>query len=146
MNCIICNKPLIDPESIVRCIGPDCWERLQTDVGKNIVGFIDRYCGVLADKVILMRGKDDAPLTNITHKVFMHSSQGYEWGNLGGNISKGAADLALNILWHFTTPATAIRWHQLFKHEFLLTMPHNGGVIEASIIKKWIAEKTKTLF
>jgi hypothetical protein len=142
MNCIICNKPLNDPESIVRCIGPDCWEKLQTDVGRNIGGFVDRYCGTLVDDVVLMRGNDKAPLSNVTHKVFMHSSQGYEWGNAGA----GAADLALNILWHFTTPAIAIRWHQVFKRDFLLAMPYSGGKIEAKDIKKWIAAKTKTLF
>jgi hypothetical protein len=142
MNCIICNKPLIDPESIIRCIGPDCWDKLQTDVGKNLTNFRDRYCGTLTDNVILMRGNDNAPLTNVTHKVFMHSSQGYEWGNSGA----GAADLALNILWYFSNPATAIRWHQQFKHDFLLTIPQKGGIIKGMSIKKWITAKTKTLF
>jgi Family of unknown function (DUF6011) len=142
MNCIVCNKPLIDPESIVRCIGPDCWERLQADVGKNLTNFKDRYCGTLTDNVILMRGNDKAALTNVTHKIFMHSPQGYEWGNMG----KGAADLALNILFHFGTPEIAIRWHQNFKHDFLATMPYEGGIIEGKNIKKWIAAKTKTLF
>ena len=140
--CILCNKPLLDPESIVRCIGPDCWDRLQADVGRNLTGFIDRYCGILENDVILKRGYDNAPLTNVTHKVFIHSPKGYEWGN----TSVGVSDLALNILWHFTTPAVALRWYKVFKHDFLVCMPMEGGILTGELIKKWIESKTKTLF
>lgn len=142
MQCLICNKPLVEPESMARGIGPDCWEQLQADVKRNLSSFIDRYCGVLTDDVLLKRGVDNAPLTNVTHKVLIHSPQGYDWGN----NSKGTSDLALNILWHFTSPATAIRWHQQFKHDFLVSMPKEGGVISGKTIKKWIEAKTKTLF
>jgi hypothetical protein len=142
MHCILCNKPLTDPESIERGMGSDCWEQLLHNVIQNTPNFIDRYCGVFDGNVTLKRGADAAPLTNIPHKALLHSKKGYEWGNL----SAGSADLALNILWHFTSPAVAIRWHQEFKRDFLAKIPQEGGFIEGNLIKKWIQGKTQTLF
>jgi hypothetical protein len=141
-NCILCNKPLTEPESVARGIGPDCWEKLQSDVWQHTHSFADRYCGTLSEEVILKRGKDDAPLSNVTHKVFLHATKGYEWGN----NSAGAADLALNILWHFAKPAVALQWYQTFKHDFLLTMPHEGSIIKGQEIRNWIRGKTQALF
>ncbi len=141
-TCLLCNKPLTEPESIARGIGPDCWEKIQADVLRYRHSFADRYCGMLTENVLLKRGNDDAPLTNVTHKVFLHATQGYEWGN----TSEGAADLALNILWHFATPAVALRWYQVFKRDFLATLPYEGGEIEGKVIRQWIKDKTRTLF
>ncbi|MFE2560628.1 DUF6011 domain-containing protein [Streptomyces sp. NPDC059352] len=27
-HCLVCNRPLTDPESVIRGVGPSCWSRL----------------------------------------------------------------------------------------------------------------------
>ena len=141
-QCAICNKPLTDSLSVDRGIGPDCWENLENEIAKNSSRFADRYCGKFNGDVVLMRGIDGAPLTNIPHRIILHSPTGYEWGYSG----QGPADLALNILWQFTRADVALKWHQDFKHEFLTKMPKDGKTIKGEQIRRWIAGKTMTLF
>lgn len=142
MNCVVCNKPITDAVSLERGVGPDCWQMLQGAMEKHSRHFADRYCGKFDGDVMLMRGADGAPMTNIPHKVLMHSPTGYEWGFNG----KGPADLALNILLQFTRADIAIIWHQQFKKDFLEKAPKEGMKIEGKRIKQWIAGKTQTLF
>ncbi len=142
MNCVLCNKPITDPQSMERGVGPDCWEQLRADLEKNTGRFVDRYCGKFDGDVVLMRGTDGAPMSNIPHKVLMHSPTGYEWGFNG----KGPADLALNILLQFARADVAIRWHQQFKHDFLVKLPKEGGKLSGKLVRKWLEGKTLTLF
>lgn len=142
MNCVVCNKPITDAVSLERGVGPDCWQMLQGAMDKHSSHFADRYCGKFDGDVVLMRGADGAPMTNIPHKVLMHSPTGYEWGFNG----KGPADLALNILLQYARADVAIVWHQQFKKDFLEKAPKEGMKIEGKRIKQWIAGKTQTLF
>lgn len=142
MNCVLCNKPITDPKSLERGVGPDCWEQMKADLTKHLGQFGDRYCGKFDGEVMLMRGIDGAPMTNIAHKLLMHSPSGYEWGFNG----KGPADLALNILLQFARADVAIRLHQQFKQDFLVKLPKDGGKINGLAITKWVEGKTMTLF
>ena len=61
-----------------------------------------------------------------------------EWG-YGGS---GPADFALNILYRFTQDKRfAEAWHQVFKCEFVASLPRQGGTIRGKRIVKWINQR-----
>lgn len=95
--------------------------------------------------------------TNIPRRVVEHSPTGYEWG-YGGS---GPADLALNILeealralrhhgprqecWRGDCYKLAWMLHQVFKWEFVATMPHEGGVIYWRVLCQWLFRQCHSL-
>ena len=85
---------------------------------------------------IICRRDDDGTHVNIDQKIIRHSPTGFEWGYAGS----GPADLALNILAEFIgrDRAEANGLYELFKTEFILPMPHEGGIITAIAIERWI--------
>jgi hypothetical protein len=133
MRCSICHRPLSDPESVERGIGPICWKKI---LAKNTQSenpdqhLIPGFDG----DVICKRGEGWNILTNIPQVEVYHSPSGFEWG-YGGS---GPADFALNILMLFTDKKTAYALHQAFKWDFIAAMPKEGGTIKGDDIKRWI--------
>ena len=125
MRCAICGKPLSLLESIQRGIGPVCWAKIAEDT--DIVDQVLHHKteGVFTGDVVLKRDKDGSPVVNIRRLVVKHSPDGFEWG-YGGS---GPADLALNIMLHFTTMEVAEKIYQEFKWKFIAGLPEDGGVL-----------------
>lgn len=89
-------------------------------------------------------------LTNVKRACIHHSPKGHEWG-YGGS---GPADLALDILnWFYPLGETeeecvkcyqgyssrkAWNLHQSFKKDIVAQIPHEGGTVEAEIIRQWL--------
>ena len=152
--CDICNRPLSDPDSVMRGIGPICY-------GKHVVAFSENaerdYVAFPMSKGVLLDNSTGDQRTNVPHLVTHHSPDGFSWGYLGS----GPADLALNILEYYLTDMgyegrrtkcfegdcweLAWKLHHPFKEEFLST-PKGPDMdsccsIPAAIIKKWILNK-----
>jgi len=135
MNCSICHRPLSNPESIRRGIGPICWEKIITEDAQAENPEQHLIPGFEGD-VICKRGEGWNKYTNIPQIEVYHSPAGFEWG-YGGS---GPADFALNILMLFTDKKMAYTLHQGFKWKFVATMPKEGGTIKGEDIKHWIEE------
>lgn len=155
-TCTRCHRPLSDPISVQYGMGPVCRAK------SGVMAFAERAARPRTAKqqmlpwsgdVILRRSEDGTATANIPQSVVEHSPTGFEWGYAGS----GPADLALNVL-HFFVPAGedgdravkvyrgktssfAWRFHQDFKRDFLVSMPHEGGVIEGDKIREWIQNK-----
>lgn len=84
---------------------------------------------------VVLRRIDGMAKTNIPHRIVRHSPTGFDWGH-GGT---GPADLALNILlWLDLSPEKADRLHQDFKWKFVVSIPHQGGIIPRTDITNWL--------
>jgi hypothetical protein len=77
--------------------------------------------------------------TNVPWRIKKHSPTGMEWG-YGGS---GPADFALNILSVFIGQEEAERdgLYQLFKWDFVSSLPQEGGTIQREKILEWIEAK-----
>ncbi len=138
MRCLICHRPLSDPESVRRGIGPICFARkIDDDLnhGPPDASPALRWDPETGD-VICERDPDDFTKKrfNIAHVLVKHSPTGMEWG-YGGS---GPADFALNILYAFTDAEFAQRHYQAFKATFVASLPEAGGTIAGSAIRWWI--------
>ena len=161
-KCGICGRPLSNPVSMTRGIGPICARKHvnqeETQVGEFSDGYIDHPYW---DKIILQRDagrmEGGRVFTNVPHLVTHHSPSGFEFG-YGGS---GPADLALNImelaardvldadqsvveLWgpdgSFQQRCSREAWvlHQDFKWEFIAGLPEEGGEIPWQQIVEWV--------
>jgi hypothetical protein len=139
---MVCHRPLSNPESVKRGIGPVCAGRVarySSSDDKREDFIADRVEGFLDDRVVLRRDPDGTVVTNVPHRNVYHSPCGYEWG-YGGS---GPADLALNILMAILPENEAWNLHQDFKWKFVAPMPREGGTIHVSVIREWIALKRR---
>ena len=75
--------------------------------------------------------------TDLPIEIVDHSPSGIEWGY---GVS-GPADLALNILIHFTDRETAKAYHQDFKWSVIANIPFSGGTICGDFVRTWLAER-----
>jgi len=77
--------------------------------------------------------------TNVPRRITKHSPTGFEWG-YGGS---GPADFALNILSVFIgqEKAESGGLYQLFKQDFVMPLPQEGGTIPRAEILKWIEKQ-----
>lgn len=89
------------------------------------------------EDVVLWRDEHGVAHASIPHAV-RHSPSGIEWG-YGGS---GPADLALSVLLAFTDEATAERLYVRFKDEVIVRLPHEGGVLHAQAVWRWVASRT----
>lgn len=139
MRCKICHRPLTDPKSIEKGIGPVCASKGEYQ-NNSLFNEEKKHhivtCGFNGD-IILARNKEGRPLVNIPQEIEYHSPTGFEWG-YGGS---GPADLALNILLKFTNKDIAFALHQSFKWRIIATLPEEGGIIKGEEIKNWIQDK-----
>ena len=77
--------------------------------------------------------------TNVPQRLVKHSPSGFGW-NYGGS---GPADFALNILAVYIGQEKAERngLYQLFKVDFIQTLPFEGGTIKRADVMKWVKRK-----
>jgi hypothetical protein len=143
MNCSICGRPLRDPSSLARGIGPVCAASRYPEEGPGLfdekVGH--EVMGVFDGTVRLCR-HDGRPVVNLEQALVLHSPTGFEWG-YGGS---GPADLALNILLRFVGRERAEELHQAFKWRFIAPLPEEGGIITREAIEEWIDQEGKAEF
>lgn len=136
MTCRTCHRPLTDPESVRRGVGPVCRHHRSPDQENLELEDSIRIPGdPRVEGVVLRRDEDGRAVMNVDHSIIAHSPTGMEWGYSGS----GPADLALNILIAFEVPSfDATMLHQEFKREFLAGMPREGGTIAPERIREWI--------
>lgn len=142
-RCSRCGRPLRDPVSVQRGVGPICAARMRVDMAFKEAA---RQAGVL----VTVNGQ---PLKH----VIRHSPTGFEWG-YGGS---GPADLALSILTDYLhrAPSVVVRdeaehelilarqgrqklaelLHQGFKAEVIATLPHEGWRLTGQQVAEWLA-------
>lgn len=151
--CTICKRPLKDPRSLERGMGPVCARRRGTpfraepddEALEKTRKLIDGLFGLVEESyaffipehvpdVILRRDGAGNALANIPHKLVYHSPTGFEFG-YGGS---GPADLALNILAQVLPLRQAWILHQEFKWRFIAAAPREGGTIRGTAIKAWL--------
>ncbi len=97
-------------------------------------GYIDYGPGLL--DVMISRDEKGQLITNVEHKIVKHSPSGFEIGFEGS----GPAELALNIIYHYTGLTDPELYHA-FKKDFIALMSWEGGVIKKENIKLWLAAK-----
>ena len=166
-RCSRCHRPLTDPVSIRRGIGPEC----ATLQGKDISGDLcvrDQFSDVLENSIpfsqalVLKRQPRrtlfDDPfeaglcVTNVPHLVVHHSPDGFEFG-YGGS---GPSDLALNICQLYLNMTgyegkqtacydgkcwtLAFILHQDFKSAFISRARKTGETIPFERIDAWFQE------
>jgi hypothetical protein len=140
MTCSICGRPLREPASLARGIGPVCAAARFPEEGPSLfdekVGHEVR--GVFDGTVRLCR-HEGRPVVNLEQTLVLHSPTGFEWGYAGS----GPADLALNILLRFVDRPRAEELHQAFKERFLAPLPEAGGIIARELIEEWIDKEGK---
>lgn len=158
-HCSNCKKPLKDPTSVARGMGPVCWARLKPDLdlagdwGQEEDHFLGGHpfteCGL-----VCLREDDWDTKVNVHQALVHHSPTGLEWG-YGGS---GPADLALNVVqlvledqgWngplvelYGDRPAFQMAWglHQDFKWAFISGLPREGGQIPMKVMVDWVREE-----
>src|SRR5690606_35743395 len=122
-TCTICSRPLTDPVSIERGMGPVCAARNNADAEQVSI----------AGVTVLVNG---APLRHIVR----HSPTGMEWG-YGGS---GPSDLARSILADFAGIKVADMFYQEFKWDFIAKQPEKGFQISGQEILDWLKRKIET--
>lgn len=136
--CKICHRPITDPLSIKRGIGPVCYGKEKAEMEKqNNEEQQEQF--IPFDGDILCTRTSLGPQVNIPHRIVKHSPDGFEWG-YGGS---GPADLALNVLSMYIGRELAERdgLYQEFKWHFIATMPYAGGAIKKEDVILWLASK-----
>ena len=133
-SCTRCHRPLKDPASIRRGMGPVCAARTAAEAAERIHGVI-----------VTVNGR---PLRHIR----LHSPTGFEWG-YGGS---GPADLALSILadylgeqeavrrwfrplgWAVQDEPVTVRLCQRFKRAVIADLPRKGWRLTGAEIAAWL--------
>lgn len=166
MNCCICHKPLTDPESVERGMGPVCAGRQgrglsfpadehAEDQWLNDPPFNEAFVFERRYLPDAMGGLErTVTYTNVPHLTCWHSPTGYEWGYLGSGPADTALDIVeatLHYLGHHgprtrtwkqhTCFALAGVLHQDFKEQFVARIPRNGGRIPFADVVAWIRER-----
>lgn len=134
-HCNECGRPLSDPVSIQRGIGPICFgNSLYEPLEPGQLPLLP-----FSGDFVCVRTPEGARF-NIPQIHVRHSPTGMEFG-YGGS---GPADFALNILCHFMTVEEAGEWglYQEFKHEVVARIDQErGGVIRREDVLDWIEKK-----
>ena len=161
-RCTRCNRPLTDPESVARGMGPVCARKSGFTGQKTSREMRDFHDARVEEDITLSGGlilrreprdeKMDLVKTNVPHLVVHHSPSGFEFG-YGGS---GPADLALNVVHFFVQQmdlgeadstvecfegeVSQLAWnlHQPFKQEIIAQLDEEGGHVGAWKIRKWI--------
>lgn len=137
--CRRCKRPLKDPVSVARGMGPTCAAKdagqlslMPEDPDVVMLPLCDPHVGD-----VVVRRDGATKYMNISQTLVYHSPTGLEWGYAGS----GPGDFALNILYHFTHDKEfAMAHHQKFKFQFVAGLDSNEGIIKGDEIRKWIEE------
>ncbi len=140
--CMLCKRPLSDPESVDRGLGPVCWAKVQAEAERAEDEAREWQCLLPFEGNVVLKRENGRVLTNVPHTIVRHSPTGFAWG-YGGS---GPADLALNILLLYTDEEAADRLYQRFKWEFVSRVPPEGGVIKGETIRAWLEEQKEVDF
>lgn len=162
-TCVVCNRPLSDPDSIERGIGPVCaahqdngqaagTEKEFSDDYEESIPFRQAF---VMRRVLSKDGHSQGAsvVTNIPHLVTHHSPSGFEFG-YGGS---GPADLALNACQLYLTIVGyrgrttqcwrgycfTLAWmlHQDFKRDFVEPTPQRGTIYSFDQLDAWFQER-----
>lgn len=144
-KCYVCDKPLTDPLSISRGLGPECFgkitEKLQEVQDIDETTYVPPMSN--GDIILLERNTCTGPRHTVgigARYISRHSPTGLRWGYAGS----GPSDLALNVLIHVTGDyAFADRHYQDFKAEFIARMQPEGGILERVIIDEWVKARRR---
>lgn len=144
MKCIRCHKPLKDPASIERGMGPVCAAHFAAEIGSQQPGkhHITTGQAGIGEEIVMTRDPEGRPMVNVFQQKTYHSPDGFEWGYAGS----GPADLALNILLIYLDERDAMTIHQDFKFNFLTAIPRDGGIISGKKIIDYLNNTTRRLF
>lgn len=156
-RCRECRRPLSNPKSRERGLGPVCAARVGVGGSAEEGGYADGFIHDVPIRVkVVLERRDGRVFTNVPKAVVHHSPTGFEWG-YGGS---GPADLALNIceiavahvvpktdhsaveLYQGRCSAEAWSLHQDFKAEFLGDLPAEGGEIPWERVAEWVRART----
>lgn len=136
-RCAICGNTLHTPESKNDGIGPDCAKKVIEEVRKNEDADHTMYERGHGDDIVYLMPGDPPRIVGMPIRyIVRHSPTGLRWGYAGS----GAAELALNLLIHFTGSfAVADRFYQQFKAEVLALIPPDGqGVVRRDEALNWL--------
>lgn len=167
-RCIRCGRPLTNPKSIRRGMGPVCFRKTGGAVGSAGAGgsgYSDRYLDVDLEEGGLIMNRPDTeedgkpPVeTNVPHLVEQHSPSGFEFGYEGS----GPSDLALNAtmivlnrvadekeiqlegsveLQSGSVSRLVWRQYQDFKERFVAPCPREGARVPWEKLKEWALGK-----
>lgn len=157
VKCLNCGRPLTDPDSVKRGIGPECWAKLG---GSRLTAKAEDQrssSDVLIPldwetmDIVLKRRPNGLIETNVPHVHVHHSPSGFEWG-YGGS---GPSDLALNILALFLpknprqrgvsvfrgprVSGDAFYLHQRFKAQVIATLDRGTDhTIKGDEVRAWL--------
>lgn len=148
--CECCGRPLSDPASVQRGIGPICAGKAGQDDGPLGGDIADTYIPLPIEDDIFLQRTSDGVRTNVPHVLVQHSPTGYEWG-FGGS---GPADLALNLAeamlvsleyqgprmdcYRGSCFELAYQMHQDLKWRFIAPVNRVGDVIPYEAVKAWV--------
>ncbi len=168
-RCSRCNRPLSDPESIRKGIGPECRTYAGGSAESTLCKrdkFGDQFDNAIpfARALVMRRGlrpvagdveRPGGAVTNVPHLVVHHSPNGFEFG-YGGS---GPADLALNACQLYlnmtgytgketkcydgTCWSLAFALHQQFKSYFIASAPKTGRIVPFVEIDEWFKTRMK---
>jgi hypothetical protein len=134
INCRICARPLTNPKSMHRGIGPDCAGKSKAMAASSAK---QEHGGPLflhdTGHDFVFKLVDGRQASNVVQHEIRHSPTGMGFA-YGGS---GAADMALNILITACGREVAYYRYQDFKRAFIETMPETGGVITLAQVRNW---------
>lgn len=135
VTCIRCKRPLSDPESIKRGIGPMCYSKIKAEEEKEQ----QQEIFIPFNGDIICKRLEEGLVFNIPHRYIKHSPTGMEWG-YGGS---GPADFALNALTMYIGREKAEEngLYQEFKRDFIAKLPYEGGIIKYEDVMNWLSER-----
>jgi len=135
VTCAKCKRPLSDPESIKRGIGPICYNKIKAEEEKEQ----QREDFIPFNGDIICKRTPSGTTFNIPHIYVKHSPSGMEWG-YGGS---GPADFALNALAMYIGRERAEKdgLYQEFKWDFIAKLPFEGGTIKREEVMAWLRER-----
>ena len=91
-------------------------------------------------KLYIKRLESGHLVTNVPRQVISHSPGGFEIGYNGC----GPADFALNALLMVTTrKQLAWRYYQDFKRQWVAQLPHEGGSIDITTVRRWLYRRIR---
>lgn len=146
-TCGRCHKPLKDPRWQQIGYGKVCYSKVQAqsavhgrEDSNQAFGTVptelrNGYVGMRTERGLVINEVIGGRQVPLNHRV-LHSPSGMEWG-YGGS---GPADLAYSILCTVTDPATAERYHQAFKWDFVARLNSDRWEIDRHQVERWLAE------
>lgn len=136
-RCTVCGRALRNPRWRQIGMGPVCFKKRQAATSDPKEPGSLPFDG---EHFVFQRDAAGQVLTNVPHRIVLHSPTGLEFG-YGGS---GPADAALNVLALVTDRETAERLYQAFKWDFIAKLPREGGIITRQQVVAWLAERGVT--